>query len=206
MRCSRRRYRPPTRSSCSARLPPKSGRFPSARCRSRSEGWTRRSRAIRSRRAGRWGWRKPESRSHGAGDCEGHLFSSVRLRRRASDRPGRGRAPHPGRRRAADGEAATPGARRHVEELLATLGDAALRPHIADFVEDYSIFEIEAFAAPCAAAALWTDHAHTVAQVLRAEPHTLSQQEVADATASRLSFGPDDATFIDKDATLLFDP
>ncbi|OLC03548.1 MAG: hypothetical protein AUH78_19125 [Gemmatimonadetes bacterium 13_1_40CM_4_69_8] len=97
-------------------------------------------------------------------------------------------------------------ARRHVEELLATLGDAALRPRIADFVEDYSIFQIEAFAAPCDAAALWTDHAHTVAQVLRAEPHTLSQQEVADATASRLSFGPDDATFIDTDATLLFDP
>src|SRR5207244_3081710 len=53
--------------------------------------------------------------------------------------------------------------------------------------------------------ALWTEHAHTVAQVLRAEPRTLSQQEVADATTSRLSFGPDDATFIDTDATLLFD-
>src|SRR5947207_2604898 len=64
-------------------------------------------------------------------------------------------------------------ARRHVEELLATLGDAALRPRIADFVEDYSIFQIEAFAAPCAAAALWTEQAHTVAQVLRAEPHKL---------------------------------
>ena len=96
-------------------------------------------------------------------------------------------------------------ARRHVEELMATVGDAAVRPRIADVVEDYSIFQIEAFAAPCPAAALWTEHAHTVAQVLRAEPRTLSQQEVADATTSRLSFGPDDATFIDTDATLLFD-
>src|SRR5438034_5251417 len=34
-------------------------------------------------------------------------------------------------------------ARRHVEELLATLGDAALRPRIADFVEDDSIFQID---------------------------------------------------------------
>ncbi|HXL05818.1 MAG TPA: hypothetical protein VN964_02745, partial [Gemmatimonadales bacterium] len=34
----------------------------------------------------------------------------------------------------------------------------------------------------------------------------LSQQEIADATSSRLSFGPDDATFIDTDVTLLFDP
>jgi hypothetical protein len=96
-------------------------------------------------------------------------------------------------------------ARRHVEELMATLGDAALRPRIADFVEDYSIFQVEAFTAPCEAAALWTEHAHTVAQVLRAEPGTLSQQEIADATASRLSFGLNDATFIDTDATFLFD-
>src|SRR5213079_2602866 len=96
-------------------------------------------------------------------------------------------------------------ARRHVEELMATVGDAAVRPRVADVVEDYSVFQIEAFAAPCPASALWTEHAHTVAQVLRAEPRTLSQQEVADATTSRLSFGPDDATFIDTDATLLFD-
>ena len=96
--------------------------------------------------------------------------------------------------------------RRHVEELLGTLGDAALRPRIADFVEDYSIFQIEAFTTPCEAAALWTEHAQTVAQILRAEPRTLSQQEIGDATALRLSFGPDDATIIDTDATLLFDP
>src|SRR5207247_5797886 len=76
-------------------------------------------------------------------------------------------------------------ARRHVEELMATVGNAAVRPRIADVVEDYSIFEIEAFAAPCPASALWTAHAHTVAQVLRAEPRTLSQQDVADGPPSR---------------------
>jgi hypothetical protein len=96
--------------------------------------------------------------------------------------------------------------RRHVEELLRTLGDAAVQPWIVDFVEDYSIFEVEAFGAPCEAAALWTEHAQTVAQILRAEPRPLSQQEISDATALRLSFGPNDATIIDTDATLLFDP
>lgn len=96
--------------------------------------------------------------------------------------------------------------RRHVEELLRTLGDAVVRPRIADFVEDYSIFQIEAFTAPCEAAALWTEQAHTIAQILRAAPHTLSQQETSDATALRLSFGPNDATIIDSDASLLFDP
>jgi hypothetical protein len=96
--------------------------------------------------------------------------------------------------------------RRHVEALLGALGDTATRPRIADFVEDYSIFAVEAFDRPCEAAALWTEHAQTVAQVLRAEPHALSPQEISDATMLRLSFGPGDATFIDTDATFLFDP
>jgi hypothetical protein len=96
--------------------------------------------------------------------------------------------------------------RSQVEALLPVLGDAAIRPRIADFVEDYSVFHIERFAAPCGAATLWTEHGQTAAQVLRAARHPLSQQEVADATALRLSFGPNDATIIDTDAAILFDP
>ncbi|HEV8263405.1 MAG TPA: hypothetical protein VGQ06_00530 [Gemmatimonadales bacterium] len=96
-------------------------------------------------------------------------------------------------------------ARRRVQRLLETLGDAALRTRVAEFVEDYVIFEIEAFAGPCEAALLWTEQAQTVAQILRAEPRTLSQQEVSDALALRLSFGVNDATIIDTDVALLFD-
>ena len=96
--------------------------------------------------------------------------------------------------------------RAHVERLLATLGDAAIRPRIAGFVEDYSVFHIEAFVEACDASLLWTDHGGLVAQILRATPASLSQQEVADALASRLSFGPSDATFIDTDGALIFDP
>jgi hypothetical protein len=97
-------------------------------------------------------------------------------------------------------------ARQHVEALMVALGDAAARPHVAEFVEDYSIFHIAAFTQPCDAAMLWTSQAETVAQVLRGAPHPLSQQEIADATALRLSFGPNDATIIDTDAAILFDP
>src|SRR2546426_1909897 len=96
--------------------------------------------------------------------------------------------------------------RQHVEALMGTLGDAAARPHVAAFVEDYSIFHVAAFTQPCDAAMLWTSQAETVAQVLRGAPHPLSQQEIADATALRLSFGPNDATIIDTDAAILFDP
>ena len=97
-------------------------------------------------------------------------------------------------------------ARRQVEQLLATLGDAVVRSRLADFVEDYSIFAIQSFTGPIEAAALWTDLAATVAQILRAEPRQLSQQEIADALATRVSYGPADATFIDADAALVFDP
>ena len=96
--------------------------------------------------------------------------------------------------------------RRGVQRLLETLGESVVRSRIADSVEDYVIFEIETFREPCEAAMLWTEHAQIVAQTLRAEPRTLSQQEVSDALRSRLSFGLNDATLIDTDATLLFDP
>src|SRR3989475_2398134 len=96
--------------------------------------------------------------------------------------------------------------RRRVQQLVEPLGDAAIGPRLADFVEDYVVFQIEAFREPLEASMLWTEHAQTVAQVLRAESRPLSQQEVSDALTSRLSFGPNDATLIDTDATLLFDP
>lgn len=96
--------------------------------------------------------------------------------------------------------------RRHVEDLLAHLGDAAVRPQIGHTVEDYALFHIEAFTTPCDAASLWTEHGQTVARILRAALHPLSHQEVTDATALRLSFGPNDAAIIDTDAAVLFDP
>src|SRR5256886_6022524 len=73
--------------------------------------------------------------------------------------------------------------RRRVQQLIEALGDAAIRSRLADFVEDYVVFQIEAFTEPLAASMLWTEHAQTVAQVLRAESRPLSQQEVSDALA-----------------------
>jgi hypothetical protein len=98
-------------------------------------------------------------------------------------------------------------ARRQVESFLALLGEVAVRPHVADFVEDYAIFQIEELGGGAAfsATSLWSEYAQIVAQTLRAEPRTLSEQELADALGLRLSFGPDDATIIDTDAAVLLD-
>jgi len=85
------------------------------------------------------------------------------------------------------------------------LETAERRPRIAAFVEDYAIFEIEEFAGECPAPALWTTHAAIVARILRAETRPLSEQEVAAAVATRLSFGAVDATFVSADAALIYD-
>ncbi len=105
-------------------------------------------------------------------------------------------------------EALRTDARRQVEAFLALLGAVAARPRVADFVEDYAIFqieEIEGRTPPAPATSLWSDHAQIIAQTLRGEPRTLSEQELADALSLRLSFGPDDATIIDTDAAVLLD-
>ena len=102
-------------------------------------------------------------------------------------------------------EALQTDSRRQLESLLATLGQAVVRPRIASFVEDYTIFQIEAFAGPCPPAALWTTDAETVARILRAEVRPLSEQETTAAVASRLSFGAADATFLAPDAALIYD-
>ena len=96
-------------------------------------------------------------------------------------------------------------ARRRLEEILAVVQDAVQRPHIADMVEDYAIFQIEAFASPCSAAELYTTYAQEVAQILRVEPTTLSDQEVHDAISHRIAFGLDDVAIIDWHAALLCD-
>src|SRR5437879_1422566 len=55
--------------------------------------------------------------------------------------------------------------RRRVQQLIEALGDAAIRSRLADFVEDYVVFQIEAFTEPVEASMLWTEHAQTEAQL-----------------------------------------
>ena len=95
--------------------------------------------------------------------------------------------------------------RKHVERLLAVIGSAVSKPNIANFVEDYVIYHIEAFAVQHDIDDLCTRYAQDIAQILRAETQPLSQQEVMDALAYRLSFGVDDVTIVDWNAGLLVD-
>ncbi len=96
-------------------------------------------------------------------------------------------------------------ARKHVEDLCGAMPRALSRPGIAEFVEDYVIFQIETFAPPCTVDTLGTTYAQEIAQLLRAERQTLSAQEVQDVLSHRLSFGSDDMTIVDWHAALLYD-
>lgn len=94
--------------------------------------------------------------------------------------------------------------RKRVADLLWTIRDAVDRPSIADFVEDYAIYQIERLSpAVPTPDALIAAHRHLLARVLRSEPGDLSESEIQDALAARLSYTPDEATIIDWNASIV---
>ncbi len=85
------------------------------------------------------------------------------------------------------------------------IGDAATQASLAPVVEDYLVFHIESFAEPFDAARFCADNGRHIAQILRAERQTLSDQEVDDALSARIAFGSEDLTVVDWNAALLID-
>lgn len=94
--------------------------------------------------------------------------------------------------------------RRRVEQILAAIVEAVEKPSIADFVEDYVIFQLEANAPSAPGATVGTPLGQEIAQILRSERVPLSPQEVEDAMACRISFSAEDAAILDWNAALIF--
>jgi hypothetical protein len=92
-----------------------------------------------------------------------------------------------------------------VSQLLNVMGEAANQASIAPVVEDYVVFHIESFTQPFDANRFCSAERRQIAQILRAERQTLSDQEVDDAIAARISFGIQDLTIVDWNAALLID-
>lgn len=103
-----------------------------------------------------------------------------------------------------ENEALLSDSRRRIEELLTGLGDAAERPQIADFVEDYVILQIEQTTPSLAPDTLLTGFAQPLARLLRSETMELADQQVHDSLNQRISFGSDDVAIIDWNATLIY--
>ena len=73
------------------------------------------------------------------------------------------------------------------------------------FIEDYAVFAVHGMEGPAGAAPLASIGEPLVARILRAESGPLGEQEVRDALAASVSYGPGDLALIDWNAALLFD-
>lgn len=93
-----------------------------------------------------------------------------------------------------------------VEQITKAIGDAAVQEHINDMVEDYVVFRIDSLDQPFEPGTFCSAYAKEIAGILRAERRSLSDQEIQDGLAARISYGTEDLTIVDWNATLLIDP
>jgi hypothetical protein len=104
-----------------------------------------------------------------------------------------------------DNETLLADSRKQVEWLLGVIGDTAYKPGLSPLVEDYVIFHVEEFQEPIHAKEFCAQHRRSLAQILRAEEQTLSDQEVDDALAAHTTYGVEDITIVDWNAALVID-
>ncbi len=93
---------------------------------------------------------------------------------------------------------------KRISHLLRTIQSAVEKPTIAPFVEDYSIFHVEATQPSLTASQVLTPLTQDIAQILRCEREPLSDEEVRDSTSCHISFGKSDISFIDWNGALIY--
>lgn len=96
-------------------------------------------------------------------------------------------------------------ARAQVRELVGVVRTAIHHERVDDLVESYVVLTIHALAGGSSARALLTDRRAFLAQVLRAEQSPLSDQEIENALACVVSYGPRDLAVIDWNGAIVFD-
>jgi hypothetical protein len=99
-------------------------------------------------------------------------------------------------------------ARRRVEAFAAMVAQATRKLGWSSQVEDYCIYEIQEVAVdgqPSPPSSLVDLAGTSLAQILRSERAAMSREEIADALACRVSYGPDDAALIDWNGAILLD-
>jgi hypothetical protein len=104
-----------------------------------------------------------------------------------------------------DNETLLVDSRLQVDQLLTIIGDAARQSHSSPVVEDYVVFHVERFTEPIDLKLFCAEYATQIAQILRAERQPLSDQEIEDALAVRISYSMNDILLVDWNAALLMD-
>jgi hypothetical protein len=95
--------------------------------------------------------------------------------------------------------------RERVDQLGQIFGAAITKLQVADLTEDYLVFQLVEYDAGCGVESIPERHGQMLARALRGEREALSSEEVQDATARRVSFGPGDVTLIDWNAAFVLD-
>ena len=95
--------------------------------------------------------------------------------------------------------------RQHLGDLVRVIASAVERANVAVPSEDYLIFLLEDVDGIAQIEDFWTRRAPETARLLRSERDALSEQEIADAMSTRVSFGRGDAAIVDWSAALLID-
>lgn len=103
-----------------------------------------------------------------------------------------------------DDERLVDDSRRRAEELLAALGPAVRRPEISDLVEQYMVVHVRDGASLTPGALLASPPLRALAaQILRVDRQPLSEMEMEEALARRLSYSPHDACVVDWEGALV---
>jgi len=89
--------------------------------------------------------------------------------------------------------------------LLQSLAPAISRPSLLDFSEDYTIIGVRDLPTGVSAIDYCEHHAGEIARILRPLAGPLSEDEVRNATETRISFGPRDVTIVDWEAAFVLD-
>ncbi len=95
--------------------------------------------------------------------------------------------------------------RQRVEQLMAMVRGALVKPGISEEIEDYLVYHIAAFDPPWPIERLLAERGDVLARILRSEPGPLSQEEVHDALAQRVSYTPHDTALIDWNGAMVID-
>lgn len=98
-----------------------------------------------------------------------------------------------------------PQAREQVEALMKKIEPAILRPRLAEIMEDYYLYIIEALDQPIQAEELLENHRDDLSRALRFEIASLSRSMQEEAVSQSISYYENDLTVIDWNAAVIFD-
>lgn len=97
-------------------------------------------------------------------------------------------------------------ARSFLDHVLRDIGPAVSKMAVSSQVEDYFVFQMIACEPALEAEDLIDQHAGAIASMLRGETAPLSEEEIEEIMANRVSYGKTDVSFVDWDSAIVFNP